>query len=90
MDVNIDTADKPELERVTMMVNINKIQQDIVESQQRIAKIYQDLELDKKRWEADSKKLEAETLKIQKEGRWYPLLPIMLGFLGVIIALYKQ
>lgn len=79
--INLGELDRESLEKVKLMLDISKIQQDIVESQSRVGKIEQDV--------AESRAMVA---KMQKEMAWFPYLQIITTILtgGVVVFLLTK
>lgn len=97
--IDLSTLDNDELERIAMILNLTKIQQDIAKTQQDIAKTQQTLEQDRERWILEQKRLELEREqmrlsqeKLQKELKWYPWLPLLTAMItgGAVVFLLTQ
>lgn len=93
--INLGELDKENLEKVKLMLDISKIQQDIATSQVTIEKIRQDVEQSRATVEqmrlANDKYL-AETEKLRKETQWFPYLQIITTILtgGVVVFLLTK
>ncbi|OPH36259.1 hypothetical protein LU276_03950 [Moraxella haemolytica] len=73
--IDLQTLDKENLEKVKLMLDISKIQQDIATSQATVEKM-----------RIENDKFVAETKKIEKEARFYPYVTLGSAMVGGLIV----
>lgn len=87
--IDFSQLTKDDLEIIKMILDVNKIQVSIQESQASIEKMKQDVALS----QASVEKMRAETDKAIKETRHYPIIPIVVAiitssaFSGLAVAM---
>lgn len=108
--IDLQTLDKENLEKVKLMLDINKIQADIEMTRQSIAESQERMQLNKDRYQADLEQMRqsvalsqatvekmriendkfiAETKKLEKEARLYPVVPILIALIALLVAVFK-
>lgn len=91
IDDDLDNLSDDELERVQKMLNIAKIQQDIIKSQHDMQQSHNINMATIEKMRAENDKFRAETVKLAKEAKYYPwilLLASMGG--GLVVAIINN
>lgn len=92
--IDLGSLSKDDLEKVKLMLDIQKIQQDIIESQARVNKMRVDIDESQSRIrqaEATLEQIRLTVEKSEKENKWFPYLQIITTiFTSGIIAIILQ
>lgn len=83
-DTDLENLNDEQLERRIKVLNVVKLQQDIMKLQQELQSSHEINMATIEKMRVENDKFRAETEKIQKETRFYPMLTLTMGISAII------